>query len=99
MQVTDELVRSVVQEVLSQMRNGHARPSNGRAQRFGIFADVAEAVSAAVMAQKQFEARGLEDRRKAVACIRKNCSEQAGTLRREELAETKNRPQTNTITS
>ena len=89
MQVTDELVRSVVQEVLSQMRNGHARPSNGRAQRFGIFADVAEAVSAAAEAQKQFEARGLEDRRKAVACIRKICSEQAETLGREELEETK----------
>src|SRR5438309_6259419 len=89
MQVTDELVRSVVQEVLSQMRNGHARPSNGRAQRFGIFADVAEAVSAAALAQKQFEGRGLEDRRKAVACIRKICSEQAETLGREELEETK----------
>ena len=44
MQVTDELVRSVVQEVLSQMRNGQARPSNGHAQRWGIFADVDEAV-------------------------------------------------------
>ncbi|HEV3079893.1 MAG TPA: hypothetical protein VGY66_08945, partial [Gemmataceae bacterium] len=89
MQVTDELVRSVVQEVLSQMRNGQARPSNGHAQRWGIFADVDEAVSAAAAAQKQFEARGLEERRKAITCIRKICTEQAETLGREELEETK----------
>jgi len=89
MQVTDELVRSVVQEVLSQMRNGQARPSNGHARRWGIFADVDEAVSAAAAAQKQFEARGLEERRKAIACIRRICTEQAETLGREELEETK----------
>jgi aldehyde dehydrogenase len=89
MQVTDELVRSVVQEVLSQMRNGHAKRSNGRPQRWGIFDEVDEAVSAAAEAQKQFEARGLEERRKAIACIRKICTEQAETLGREELEETK----------
>ena len=71
MQVTDELVRGVIQEVLSQMRNGQARPSNGHAQRWGIFAGVDEAVRAAADAQKQFEARGLEERRQAIACIRK----------------------------
>src|SRR6266404_2082570 len=89
MQVTDELVRNVVQEVLSQMRNGHAKPSNGRAHRWGIFDDVDEAVAAAVDAQKQFEARGLEDRRKAVACIRKICVDRAEELGRDELEETK----------
>src|SRR5437879_1706027 len=89
MQVTDELVRSVVQEVLSQMRNGHSRPSNGGPQHWGIFNDVNEAVSAAVDAQKQFETRGLEERRKAITCIRKICTEQAQTLGREELEETK----------
>src|SRR5205807_3927240 len=89
MQVTDELVRTVVQEVLSQMRNGKARPSNGHAHRWGIFDDVNAAVSAASQAQKQFETRGLEERRKAITCIRKICSEQAETLGREELEETK----------
>src|SRR5437870_4250001 len=89
MQVTDELIRSVVQEVLSHMRNGHARPANGRAHRWGIFDDVDEAVAAAVEAQKQFEARGLEDRRKAVACIRKICVDRAEELGRDELEETK----------
>src|SRR5205807_863555 len=89
MQVTDELVRTVVQEVLSQMRNGKARPSNGHAHRWGIFDDVNAAVSAASQAQKEFETRGLEDRRKAITCVRKICTEQAETLGREELEETK----------
>ena len=47
------------------------------------------AVAAAVAAQREFERRGLDDRRKAVACIRKICTEQAETLGREELEETK----------
>jgi aldehyde dehydrogenase len=89
MQVTDELIRSVVQEVLSHMRNGHAKPANGRAHRWGIFDDVDEAVAAAVDAQKQFETRGLEERRKAIACIRKICVDRAEELGRDELEETK----------
>ncbi len=103
MQVTDELVRGVVQQVLAQMRNGQAGPAaNGRkgtasggrqaaedrGQR-GVFGDVESAVKAATSAQRAFEARGLEDRRKAIACIRKICTEQAETLGREELEETK----------
>jgi aldehyde dehydrogenase len=93
MQVTDELIRGVVQQVLAQMRN-RAAPANGRkvaaggGQR-GVFADVDAAVGAAAAAQREFEARGLEDRRKAVACIRKICSERAEELGREELEETK----------
>jgi len=91
MQVTDEIVRSVVSQVLAQMRNGKP-PSNGRAgaaSASGVFNDVDAAVSAAVASQRQFEARGLEDRRKAVACVRKICLEQAEQLGREELEETK----------
>ncbi len=92
MQVTDDLIRGVIQQVLTQMRNGQppAAPGrNGHASQRGVFADVESAVAAAREAQKEFEARGLEDRRKAVACIRKICSEQAETLGREELEETK----------
>jgi aldehyde dehydrogenase len=89
MQVTDELVRSVVQEVLSQMRNGHAKPSNGKTRHWGVFENVDEAVTAAGEALKEFEKRGLEDRRKAVACIRRICVEQAEKLGREEMEETK----------
>jgi aldehyde dehydrogenase len=92
MQVSDELIRGVIQQVLSQMRNGQplAAPGrNGHATRRGVFGDVESAVAAASAAQKEFETRGLEDRRKAVACIRKICSEQAETLGREEVEETK----------
>src|SRR5207249_3161746 len=44
---------------------------------------------AATAAQEEFERRGLDDRRKAVACIRDICSKQAEQLGREELEETK----------
>src|SRR5215470_5057710 len=90
MQVTDELIRSVVQEVLVHMRNGRAA-GNGKAatKGWGVFEDVGAAVAAAAEAQRQFEARSLEDRRKAVACVRRICSEQAERLGREELEETK----------
>src|SRR5438445_12410274 len=89
MQVTDELIRTVVQEVLAHMHNGRAIPHNGKARSWGVFEDVSQAVAAAVAAQKQFEARGLEDRRKAVQCIRRICTEQAQMLGREELEETR----------
>jgi aldehyde dehydrogenase len=92
MQVTDELIRGVIQQVLSQMRNGQAPAvavRNGHAVRRGVFSDVESAVAAASEAQREFESRGLEDRRKAVACIRKICSERAEELGREELEETK----------
>jgi aldehyde dehydrogenase len=90
MQVTDDLIRSVVQEVLTSLRNGKGVPSgNGHARRWGVFDDVGEAVAAAARAQRDFEARGLDDRRKAVECIRRICRDQAETLGREELEETK----------
>jgi aldehyde dehydrogenase len=90
MQVTDELVRSVVQEVLSHMRNGHAKPGgNGQARRWGVFEDVHTAVAAASAAQQEFEQRSLSDRKKAVDCIRRICIGQAEMLGREEMEETK----------
>jgi aldehyde dehydrogenase len=91
MQVTDELIRSVVQEVLIHMRNGNgqAKPSKGHARSWGVFEDVDRAVEAAMRAQREFEARGLEDRRKAVSCIRRICVDRAEALGREEFEETK----------
>src|SRR5262249_48711434 len=89
MQVTDELVRSVVQEVLAHMRNGRAAPTNGHARNWGVFEDVDQAADAGTEAKKQFEKRGLDDRRKAVDCIRRICIEQAEPLGREEFEETR----------
>src|SRR5262245_22458058 len=93
MQVTDELIRSVVQEVLAHVRNGQRASAphrgNGHARPWGVYQDVNAAIKAAVVAQREFEGRGLDDRRKAVECVRKICKEQAETLGREELEETK----------
>src|SRR5215831_5686005 len=89
MQVTDELIRSVVQEVLSHVRNGKAAPTNGKARAWGLFENVDAAVAAAAEAQRQFEQRGLHERRKAIDGIRRICIEQADELGREELEETK----------
>jgi aldehyde dehydrogenase len=89
MQVTDDLIRNVVQEVLAHMSNGQAKATNGQARRWGVFEDVDSAVTAAAAAQRHFEARGLDDRRKAVQCIRRICVEQAEPLGREEFEETR----------
>ncbi|HYT93906.1 MAG TPA: aldehyde dehydrogenase family protein, partial [Gemmataceae bacterium] len=93
MQVTDQLIRDVVQQVLASMRNGQA-PSgngkqNGKARPWGVFEDVPSAVAAAAESQRRFEAMGLDARRKAVACIRRICIEQAEQLGREEFEETR----------
>lgn len=89
MQVSDEIIRTVVHEVLANLRKARTASSNGQASHWGVFDDVNSAVAAASEAQKRFEARGLEDRRKAVQCIRRICVEQAKELGRQELDETK----------
>jgi aldehyde dehydrogenase len=78
-------------QVLTQVRAGNsvAPHKNGHARDWGVFQDVDKAVSAAAEAQREFERRGLDDRRKAVECIRKICKGQAEQLGREELEETK----------
>lgn len=89
MQVTEELIRGVVQEVLAHMRPNRLPSALPPAKGHGVFQDVDVAVTAANEAQKKFERRGLECRRKAVECIRRICIDQAEALGREELEETK----------
>jgi aldehyde dehydrogenase len=89
MQVTDQLIRDVVQQVLAQMGNGRAPATNGRARAWGVYDDVPAAVVAAAESQRRFEAMGLEARRKAVNCVRRICIEQAEQLGREEFEETR----------
>jgi aldehyde dehydrogenase len=89
MQMTEDLIRNVVQEVLAQMGNGAAL-SNGKAHgrlsgNLGVFSTVDDAVSAAADAFEAFRTRSLDDRRKAVECIRQICVNQAEELGRAEL--------------
>jgi aldehyde dehydrogenase len=93
MQMTEDLIRNVVQQVLSQMGNG-AIPTNGKAAartsgNLGVFPTVDAAVEAAEAAFEQFRHRSLDDRKKAVECIRHICVSQAQELGRAELEETK----------
>lgn len=97
MQITDDLVRNVVQEVLSNMR-GNSAPavvsqvssrSNGQAHTWGVFDDVDTAVKSAVKAQREFEQRSIDDRKKAIECIRRICIDQSTELGRAEFEETK----------
>src|SRR6266550_2646794 len=96
LQVTDDLIRSVVKDVLSHMKGGLPAAANGKAAngkavsgRWGVFDDVNEAVIAATAAQKRFQAMGIEARRKAVECVRRVVIDRAEELGREELEETK----------
>jgi aldehyde dehydrogenase len=94
MQVTDALIRNVVQEVLAHMKNGKGlAKSNGSTRAasgdWGVFDSVDEAVKAAAAAQREFETRGLAARKKAVDCIRKICIDKAEALGLEEFEETK----------
>ncbi|HMF27987.1 MAG TPA: aldehyde dehydrogenase, partial [Candidatus Cybelea sp.] len=98
LQVTDDLIRNVVQEVLGHMKGKHvvassrhpdSSPQGGQEHGWGVFDNVDAAVKAAVKAQKKLEALGLDARKKATDCIRKICIEQATPLGQEEFDETK----------
>src|SRR5262245_3388485 len=89
MQMTEDLIRSVVQQVLSQMgpANGVARPSSGGS--LGVYPTADAAVNAANAAFEAFRSRPLSDRKKAVDLIKAICVENAEELGRKELEETK----------
>src|SRR6478609_9633736 len=89
MQVTDDLIRGVVQQVLARMKAAPASANGHAGGMRGVFNDVDSATAAAVKAQREFERRSIADRKKALDCIRKICVGQAEQLGREELEETK----------
>jgi aldehyde dehydrogenase len=89
MQLTEDLIRNVVQQVLSQM-GGAGVPVNGRSSgNWGVFSTVDQAVEAAEEAFQAFRKRPLADRDKAVTLIKQICVENAEELGRKELEETK----------
>lgn len=92
MQVNPDLIRSVVQEVLSQMgplTTSATASSATKPDRLGVFPSVDEAVIAATEAFQAYKKRPLADRKTATELIRKLCKEQADELGRMELEETK----------
>ncbi len=95
LQATDEMVRRVVERVVSQVRGASAPvvPAKtntlARSGAEGVFATADEAISAASAGQKAYALRGLSDRRAAIEVIRTICREQAEPLGREEFEETK----------
>jgi aldehyde dehydrogenase len=91
MQATEAAIRQVVQEVLSQLGRGPYVSTAGKARdgAWGVFKTVDQAVQAATDAFHQLSERGLEDRRKAIDCIRRITADEADELGRLELEETK----------
>ncbi len=90
MQATEELIRTVVEQVLSQLQP-KAHVSNGRdpSGRYGVFTCVDEAVRAATVAFEQLSERTLADRKRIIDHIRRISIDQAVELGTMELEETK----------
>ncbi len=93
MQATEELIKSVVEQVLSRMGTGGlAAPHvNGRgyAGRYGIFTCVDEAVAAATEAFERLSERSIEDRKRIIDHIRRISIDQSVELGTMEMNETK----------
>ncbi len=89
MQATEELIRTVVQQVLSQLgprANGDSRSFAGR---HGVFTCVDEAVAAATQAFDELSERTLADRKRIIDHIRRISIEQAVELGTMEMEETR----------
>jgi aldehyde dehydrogenase len=100
MQINEDLIRSVVFQVLSEVRqqngNGHASTSTALkksqspfAGRYGQFDSVDEAVSAARHAFEQLRERSMEDRKRIIDHIRRISIRDCVELGTMEMNETK----------
>ena len=91
MQATEELIRNVVQQVLSRMgsREPNGSPAAAMPGRHGVFTCVDEAVAAATEAFEQLSERTLDDRKRIIDHIRRISIEQSVELGTMEMEETK----------
>lgn len=89
MQISENLIRSVVQQVLAEV--GRAPHSNGssRAGQYGIFTCADEAVAAAREAFEQLSERTIEDRKRIIDHIRRISIDDCVELGTMEMEETK----------
>ena len=92
MQISEDFIRSVVTQVIEEVRgapSAASAPSNQMATgKFGIFTDAEAAVRAARKAFEQLRARPLSDRRRAIEHIRRISIEGAVELGTMEMNET-----------
>ena len=96
MQITESLIRSVVEQVISQVRSqstGAGPASNntstGEFGRFGLFTDVDQAVRSARAAFEELRNRPIEHRRRIIEHIRRISIENCVELGTMEMNETK----------
>ncbi|MCR9291105.1 MAG: aldehyde dehydrogenase EutE [bacterium] len=97
MQISEDLIRSVVTQVIQEVRGGGVAGHASRrletagepAGRFGLFKDANQAVAAARAAFEQLRTRPMEDRKKAIEHIRRISIESAEELGTMEMNETK----------
>lgn len=93
MQVTEELIRNVVERVLAQVgtnsTNGSHAGSRSYRGRFGVYDNVDEAVAASTEAFEQLSERTIEDRKRIIDHIRRISIDQCVELGTMEMNETK----------
>lgn len=92
MQSTEATIRTVVEEVLSQLqkRNGSLVPSRERQDGdWGVFQDPEQAIAAANEGYAALRKGTVEDRAKIVEIVKRICFDQAEELGKAEFLETK----------
>ncbi len=89
MQISEEMIRSVVAQVLAEVGKAPPVTRSGYTGRYGIFEDANDAIEAARDAFEQLSERSLEDRRKAIEIIRRISIDQCVELGTMEMNETK----------
>lgn len=87
---TEQTIRQVVQEVLTQLSGRSGGISNGSpSQKWGVYDTVDEAVNAAQKGFEKLSRASLEQRKTAIEIVKRICDEQAEDLGRLEFEETK----------
>jgi aldehyde dehydrogenase len=92
MQPTEELIRTVVEQVLANLGSArHGSATNGRSYRgrFGVFTCVDQAVEAATQAFEELSERSIADRKRIIGHIRRISIDQCVELGTMEMEETK----------
>ena len=93
MQTMEATIRSVVQEVLSQLHKQNGSPAVPKAERkngdWGVFADTDQAIAAATEGFHNLRKKTIEARAKIVEIVKRICNDQAEELGRLEYQETK----------